>query len=82
MKIDYLDTAKYAICSIEWKDSGEIEDGYIFKLSLDLDEQDDDRIFFYCDGIKSLNSLTEKDNGEDFVVIDIQCIRELDTEEL
>lgn len=82
MKTESEDTIKYALCSIKWKDSGEIEDGCIFKLSLDLDEQDEDRIFYYCEDSIDLERLTKENNGEDFTVIDIQYIRELDTEEL
>ena len=45
MKTESKDITKYAICSIKWKNSGEIEDGCIFKLSLDLDEQDEEAKF-------------------------------------
>lgn len=79
MKTELKDTAKYAICSIRWKETGEIGDGYVFKLSLDLIEDEDEKIFYYCKNPINLEYLTDEDNGEDFVVLkdSIQYIKEL-----
>lgn len=78
MKTELKDTAKYAVCSIRWKEDNVIGDGYVFKLSLDLDEQDK-RIFYYCEDPIDLEYLTQEDNGEDFVILkdSIQYIKEL-----
>jgi len=57
----------YACVEIVWKDCGEPSDVPI-KLSTDIKEDEDGEIFFYCDGIDELLTLTEPDNGEDFVI--------------
>ena len=74
------DTARYAICSIRWKETGEIGDGYVFKLSLDLEsEEEDERVFYYCKSPRDLEYLADTDNGEDYVILkdSIQYIKEL-----
>ena len=58
---------KYAICSIVWKDTNEEEDVKI-QLSADSNSDEDDGIFFYCNGLGALKSLTEF-GVEDFIVI-------------
>ena len=80
MKTESEDITKYAICSIRWKDDGVIEDGYVFKLSLDLEnEEEDERVFYYCNDPVDIEYLTQEDNGEDFVILkdSIQYIKEL-----
>lgn len=59
---------KYAKADIVWKDTGDFIDGVIFKLSTDVDPNEDGYIFYYCDGEEELMSLT-KDGMEDFVIL-------------
>lgn len=56
----------FAYCTITLKDTTEETDVTI-RLSSDVDDEADDSIFFYCNGIEHLKRLTE-DNGEDFIV--------------
>ena len=58
---------KYAEVTVKWLDNNEVCDGYIISLT-DFNEADDDRIFYYCDTIADLASLTKK-GVEDFVII-------------
>ena len=59
----------YVWCVIKFTDNGStIED--VIKLSSDAAEDDDD-VFYFCNGIESLKGLTRRGTGEDFVVIDI-----------
>ena len=63
----------YAEVTIRWKDDGtEQED--IIKLSDDIDERDDDKVFFNVTGLNDLKSLINPDNGEDFYIFDVQNI--------
>lgn len=63
----------YAEVTIRWKDDGtEKED--IIKLSDDIDERDDDKVFFNVTGLNDLKSLINPDNGEDFYIFDVQNI--------
>lgn len=69
-----------AYANIRWLDTGEEVDGYYFSFGQYDDENEpdcdsfgvrDDRIFFYCDGERSLQSyMTE--GAEDFIVIDYE----------
>ena len=57
---------RYASVSIKYND----EDSYfggIIKMSSDTDEKDE-LIFFYSNGIGDIESLSEENNGEDFVI--------------
>lgn len=56
----------FAYCTITWEDTMEETDVTI-KLSRDIDDEIDDSVFFYCDGIEKLKALTEG-FGEDFKV--------------
>ena len=60
---------RYANCEIEWQDDHGTCD-VVFKLSCDVDESEDDKIFFYCNSVRDLQSMTEK-GTEDFVITDI-----------
>ena len=60
---------KYAKADIVWKDTGDFIDGVIFKLSTDVDPNEDGYIFYYCDGEEELLSLT-KDGMEDFTILE------------
>lgn len=61
----------YASVIIQWKDSGMFGamGAATIKLSSGLDEYDDE-IFYYADGLSDLEALTEKDNGEDFYILE------------
>ncbi len=60
----------YARCEIVWKDESFVAPYPVtIKLSTDVDDATDDKIFFYCNGIEELKSLAEFD-GEDFVLTD------------
>lgn len=70
----------YAQCEIVWKKD---DDYYAspksatIKLSSDIDDATDEKIFFYCNGIEALKSLAEF-GTEDFVITDcINLTREL-----
>jgi len=60
---------RYANCKIAWKDDGNTLD-VVFLLNPDVVEEEDDRIFFYCNSINDLESLAEK-SGEDFTITEI-----------
>ena len=61
----------YAEVTIRYKDSGESHLDMI-KLSSEADPRDDDKIFFYADGLHDLLGLIQAGDGEDFDVIDIE----------
>lgn len=56
----------YADCVIRWHDTLETEEVRI-ALSMDSDTEKDDEIFFYCDSLNDLKSLTDK-GMEDFSI--------------
>lgn len=54
---------------IQYKDD---ESSFTSTIALSSDiRKDDDDIFFYCDSIRDLTALFDKDNGEDFYLTDI-----------
>ena len=57
---------RYAKCEIEWQDDHNTSD-VVFKLSCDVTESEADQIFFYCNSVKDLQSMTEK-GMEDYVI--------------
>lgn len=59
---------EYVECQIVWKDTGDDQRTTI-KLSLSINDDDNDNVFYYCNGIESLKSLVEYGVGE-FIVID------------
>ena len=59
----------YANCRIRFDTDGNEED-VVIKLTSDEDEKDD-KIFFYCDGLDDLVRLYYGDNGEDFELIEL-----------
>lgn len=68
----------YVIAKIYFKDC-DIEDIYspieyenvIIKLNEKVEKRSkDEKIFFYCNGEEELQRLMQKNNGEDFVVVD------------
>ena len=56
----------YADCVIRWCDTLETVEVRI-ALAMDSDTEKDDEIFFYCNSLEDLKSLTDK-GGEDFTV--------------
>ena len=56
----------YADCVIRWRDTLETEEARI-ALAMDSNTEKDDEIFFYCDSLDDLKSLTGK-GREDFTV--------------
>ncbi|WP_455658834.1 hypothetical protein [Phocaeicola faecalis] len=56
----------YADCIIRWYDTLETEEARI-ALAMDSNNEKDDEIFFYCDSINDLKSLTNK-GKEDFTI--------------
>ncbi len=51
--------------------NGETEkEEMIIKLSNDIDERDDEKVFFNVDGLDGLRKLMSPDNGEDFKIVD------------
>lgn len=63
----------YAKCEILWKDESFVAPQPVtIKLSTDVDDATDDKIFFYCNGIEELKSLADFD-GEEFIITDCRC---------
>ena len=63
-----------AICVIVWKDTN---DYYDVKIQLSDDTGEEDDIFFYCNSLDGLKSLTTF-GVEDFIVAEINCFQSLD----
>lgn len=61
---------QYADCVIRFNDDGNTIETTI-KLDCGVDEDEDDEIFFYCNGLNDLKGLTEEGPGTDFTVIEI-----------
>lgn len=61
--------AKYANCRVEFLDTHE-ECDVVIKLTTEIDEDEDESIFYYCDSLNDLLSLTVE-GAEDFVVREI-----------
>lgn len=61
---------KYCKCEIVWHDdeSASIE---TIKLDCEVDESEDDDIFFYVGNTDEFKNLMEWENGEDFTINDI-----------
>lgn len=59
----------YAYCQIEWKDDHDTCD-VVFKLSCDVDESEDDKIFYYCNSFRNLQAMATE-SMEDFVITEI-----------
>lgn len=71
---------EYANCRIVWKDTNQEEDVKI-QLSADSNPDVDDDMFFYCDSLEDLKSLTEF-GGEDFIVTECYGFDVLSEEEI
>lgn len=56
---------EYVECQIVWKDTGDDRRTTI-KLSLSINDDDNDNVFYYCNGIESLKSLVEYGVGDIF----------------
>jgi hypothetical protein len=59
----------YVLAHIHWKDTNAEED-VIIKLSCDYTPEEDEQIFFFCNGVEDLRGLMEEDNGQEFYVTD------------
>ena len=60
----------YADCGVRYNDDGCTIETTI-KLDCGVDEDEDEEIFFYCNGLCDLKGLTEEGPGTDFTVIEI-----------
>ena len=60
----------YAQCVVEYTDTRDTLEVTI-KLSCDVVEEEDDTIFFYCNGLNDFISMTDEGTGCDFVIVDI-----------
>ena len=69
-KAEHGEEPLYAEVTIRYKDDG-VQQVDMIKLSTDIDERDDDKIFYNVDGIEGFKKLLQSDNGEDFDIIDI-----------
>jgi len=70
-KIERLEKsgAKEVSAEIQYKDD---ESSFTSTIALSSDiRENDDEIFFYCDSIRDLTALFDKNNGEDFYLTDI-----------
>lgn len=70
-KHEPIDNDKFAITTIEWKDTRERENVVIalFDNEEEALSYNDDDIFFYCSDKSEFERLKHFDNGEDFVVV-------------
>lgn len=57
---------EYVECQIVWKETGD-EQRKTIKLSLSINDDDNDDVFYYCNGIASFKQLAEYGMGE-FIV--------------
>jgi hypothetical protein len=66
---DFCKEPSFALCHIRYKgdDDGPFYD-MLFKLSVDVGAEDDE-VFFYCNDVKDLKSLTEP-SANDFIIIE------------
>ena len=58
----------YYQCDIKFKDDDTIFES-IVKDSVGIIEGEDDKIFYYCEGLTEIESLTKEDNEEDFIIL-------------
>ena len=61
---------EYADVTVRYKDDGCTIETTI-KLDCGVDEDEDDEIFYYCNGLNDLKGLIEEGPGNDFTVIGI-----------
>ena len=60
----------YADCLVRYNDDGTTIETTI-KLDCAADDEEDDSIFFYCNGLGDLKGLTRQGPGTDFTVVKI-----------
>ena len=60
-------TPTFATASVRWKDTDEVVDNLAFSID---DSVPDDDVFFNISGVYELETLSNKDNGEDFTILD------------
>jgi hypothetical protein len=61
---------QYADCVVRYNDDGNTIETTI-KLDCGVEEDEDDEIFFYCNGLEDLKGLTNEGPGTDFTVVEI-----------
>lgn len=59
---------KYVLATLHFKDTPDVHETLLMKVSTDVEDDEDDKVFFYCNGVAELEALKEPDNGQDFVV--------------
>ncbi len=62
-----------AICEVAFKDEPDSTFETYIKMSSAYDEENDDDIIYYANSLEELLSLTDKDNGTDFIVIEVKA---------
>lgn len=61
---EYGKEPTYAKCDVSFDDGSMM---YVtIKLSCDYNEDEDDYVFFYCNGLNDFLSLYDEDSGQDF----------------
>lgn len=70
-KVQQVDNDKFAVTTIEWKDTLERENVTIalFNYDEERDANIDDKVFFYCGSKEGYERLKHFENGEDFIVV-------------
>ena len=67
------DSPVYADCIIRFlDDNSEAEES--FKMDCGSEEDDDD-VFYFCNGLADLQSMTEEGSCNDFIITDILAVR-------
>ena len=59
---------KFVLATLHFKETPDVQEMLIIKLNKEVEPDEDDKVFFYCNGVSDLESLKEEDNGQDFVV--------------
>ena len=68
---------RYAIVNGYWKDDKSNFEGYIIKLSVGVDEAEDDLIFYYCNGEHDIKDMMLEDTGCEFIVTEYELTSEI-----
>lgn len=66
-------TPEYAYCTIRFLDDN-TETEETFKMDCGAGEGDDD-MFYFCNGLADLQSMTEEGSCNDFIITDILVVR-------
>ena len=68
---EHHEEPKYAEVTIRFKDD-DVRQNVIIQLDHGADPKIDDNIFFYCGGLNDLIGMTDEENAEDFVLVDVE----------